>query len=257
MSCTPVTIRNLTLGEGIPKICVPIVGTTREEILAQAAALKPLPAQLVEWRCDWYQDIFCPDAFLQTLALLRAELEELPLLLTFRTAAEGGQQPITPDTYVALLTDAVGTGMVDLLDVELFMDPSVLPNLLQVAHAAGVSVIASSHDFHQTPPAEELMARLMQMQTMGADIAKLAVMPQCPQDVLTLMEVTCTAAAQLRIPLVTMSMSGMGTISRLAGEVFGSALTFGTAGKPSAPGQLDAAKLAETLMLLHRVVCGE
>jgi 3-dehydroquinate dehydratase-1 len=32
----PVVVRNVAIGEGIPKICVPIVGKTREEILDAA-----------------------------------------------------------------------------------------------------------------------------------------------------------------------------------------------------------------------------
>ena len=40
-----------------------------------------------------------------------------------------------------------------------------------------------------------------------------------------------------------MSMGKLGVISRICGEVFGSAVTFGTAGKASAPGQLPANQL--------------
>ena len=53
-------------------------------------------------------------------------------------------------------------------------------------------------------------------------------------------------------PAVTMSMAGMGVISRLCGEVFGSALTFGAAGRASAPGQMDVQDLAQVLFLLHK-----
>ena len=53
-------------------------------------------------------------------------------------------------------------------------------------------------------------------------------------------------------PIITMSMSGIGSISRLCGEVFGSALTFGAAGQTSAPGQMDVKDLAEGLALIHR-----
>ena len=35
----PVVVRGVAIGEGIPKICVPIVGNTREEILAAAEEL--------------------------------------------------------------------------------------------------------------------------------------------------------------------------------------------------------------------------
>ena len=53
----PLKIKNLILGEGIPKICVPIVGTSPEEIEAAALALSDVPADVVEWRADWLKGI--------------------------------------------------------------------------------------------------------------------------------------------------------------------------------------------------------
>ena len=32
----PVIVRNVKIGEGVPKICVPIVGVTKEEIINEA-----------------------------------------------------------------------------------------------------------------------------------------------------------------------------------------------------------------------------
>jgi 3-dehydroquinate dehydratase-1 len=52
-------------------------------------------------------------------------------------------------------------------------------------------------------------------------------------------------------PVVTMSMSPLGAVSRLVGEAFGSALTFGSAGPSSAPGQLPANELQTALDILH------
>jgi len=49
-------------------------------------------------------------------------------------------------------------------------------------------------------------------------------------------------------------MAGTGVISRLAGEVFGSALTFGAAKKASAPGQIAVADLLSVLNILHNSV---
>ena len=48
------TVRNLTIGKGIPKICVPLTGITQEEILTEAGRLEQFPADLAEWRVDWY-----------------------------------------------------------------------------------------------------------------------------------------------------------------------------------------------------------
>jgi 3-dehydroquinate dehydratase-1 len=90
------------------------------------------------------------------------------------------------------------------------------------------------------------------MQDLGADIPKIAVMPQNKKDVLTLLAATEEMASEYADrPIITMSMAGTGVISRLAGEVFGSALTFGAAAKASAPGQMGVEDLKQVLTLLH------
>ena len=77
-------------------------------------------------------------------------------------------------------------------------------------------------------------------------------MPKEERDVLNLLNATLMAREQLEIPIVTMSMGGIGTISRLCGESFGSALTFGCVGKASAPGQMELKQLKDILNQIHR-----
>ena len=90
------------------------------------------------------------------------------------------------------------------------------------------------------------------MQDLGADIPKIAVMPQSKADVLTLLSATEEMATNFADrPIITMSMAATGLISRLCGEVFGSAATFGAVGKASAPGQMNAKDLETILSLLH------
>ncbi|MET1176254.1 type I 3-dehydroquinate dehydratase, partial [Paenibacillus amylolyticus] len=85
-------------------------------------------------------------------------------------------------------------------------------------------------------------------QELGGDLPKIAVMPETTADVLRLLEATCTMNEKYADrPIITMSMAGKGIISRLAGEVFGSAMTFGAAKKASAPGQIAAGELKEIL----------
>ena len=76
-------------------------------------------------------------------------------------------------------------------------------------------------------------------------------MPKSNKDVLTLLAATEEASCRIHGPVITMSMAGTGLVSRLCGEVFGSALTFGTAGMASAPGQIDALKLRDILTVIH------
>ena len=52
-----VSIKNMVLGEGQTKICVPIIGRTKEEILAKATSISSIEADIVEWRVDFYEDV--------------------------------------------------------------------------------------------------------------------------------------------------------------------------------------------------------
>lgn len=248
-----VKVRNIEIGAGIPKICVPIVGVTREEILAAAENIKSTKADVVEWRVDWYEDIFDFTKTEATMQALREVLGEMPILFTFRTSKEGGEKAIETEAYVELNQNAAKTGLIDLVDVEAFTGDEAVKAVVETAHANGVKVIASNHDFHKTPAKEEIVSRLRKMQELGADIPKIAVMPQNKKDVLTLLAATEEMVSEYADrPIITMSMSGTGVISRLCGEVFGSALTFGAVGKVSAPGQMGIEDLTTVLGLLHK-----
>lgn len=248
-----VKVRNIEIGAGIPKICVPIVGVTREEILAAAENIKSTKADVVEWRVDWYENIFDFTKTEATMQALREVLGEMPILFTFRTSKEGGEKAIETEAYVELNQNAAKTGLVDLVDVEAFTGDDVVRAVVEIAHENGVKVIASNHDFHKTPAKEEIVSRLRKMQELGADIPKIAVMPQNKKDVLTLLAATEEMVSEYADrPIITMSMSGTGVISRLCGEVFGSALTFGAVGKVSAPGQMRIEDLTTVLGLLHK-----
>lgn len=249
----PVVVRNIKIGEGIPKICVPIVGVTKEDILNEAKTFETVPADILEWRVDWFEYAFDTEQVKEVLKQLRAALKDKPLLFTLRTFKEGGQKAVEPKAYAALNIAAVKTGCIDLLDVEAFTGDGVVKDMIEAAHKHGVKVIASNHDFNQTPEKDVMIGRLRKMQELGADISKIAVMPQSKKDVLTLLAATEEMYREhADRPIVTMSMAGVGAISRLCGEVFGSALTFGAAKKASAPGQLDVNDLAEVLSLLHK-----
>lgn len=247
-----VKVKNTIIGEGMPKICVPIVAKTKAEILEEAKALKDIPVDVVEWRVDWFEGVDSHELILEVLKELSPELGTLPLLFTFRTSKEGGERAIETEEYAALNKFAAATGLVDLVDVEVFTGDEVVQEIIESAHASGVKVVASNHDFFKTPSCEEIVSRLRKMQELGADIPKIAVMPTCKLDVLTLLQATVIMSEQYSDrPIITMSMAGQGVISRLSGEAFGSALTFGAAKKASAPGQINVNALADVLKVVH------
>lgn len=247
-----VEMRGVKIGEGMPKICVPVAEKTLEDISKSLNGLLSASFDLVEWRVDHFEVAFDEKEVLNALELIREKLSDKPLLFTFRTAKEGGEKDITPEKYLELISAAIDSGLVDAVDVEVFMGDEIVSEIVCHAHEKGVVVIASNHDFDKTPSKDEIVKRLCKMQSLGADIPKIAVMPNTKKDVLVLLEATEEMVREhADRPVITMSMSGDGVISRLCGEVFGSALTFGTAGKASAPGQIDSGKLSSVLSIIH------
>ena len=247
-----IKVRDIEIGAGSPKIIVPIVCITKEDILNEAKTFDSIPVDVVEWRVDWFEHVFEFDKVEDVLKELRTALGNIPLLLTFRTKKEGGEKAIDTKDYKELNLRAAKTGYVDFIDVEIFTGDDVVREIIDGAHAAGVRVIASNHDFFKTPAKSDIIYRLRKMQDMGADIPKIAVMPQSKRDVLTLLCATDEMVTDYADrPIITMSMAGTGVISRLCGEVFGSSMTFGAAKKASAPGQMGVNDLNTVLDLLH------
>ena len=250
MSC--VDIRGCRIGEGRPKVILPIVERAEAAILEKAAQFSTLQADCVEWRVDHFDDARTPGAVARCLAKLRVALKDKLLLVTFRTKTEGGEQALSHPEYLAFLSLILDTDCADLLDIEFFTAGADLPKLVEQAHSAGVAVVCSSHDFHKTPPRAELVHRMVAMQQAGADLPKVAVMPQSRTDVLELLAATAEMAEHHpETPVITMSMGTLGAVSRLAGEAFGSAMTFANPGQASAPGQVPLEVVNQVLDALH------
>lgn len=252
MNHNTVKIRSLTLGDGIPKICIPITAATKEEMKQQTQRILAGPCDLVEWRVDFFQETEEEGWLEQTLSFVRELLGEMPILFTFRTKEEGGERSISMEAYRNWNAAAAASGCVDLVDVELNRGEDLLKEITEQVHAHGGKVVASFHDFAKTPEKETLLSVLCRMQELGADISKAAVMPKCEQDVLTLLDTSVAMKTQYADrPYITMSMSARGGISRLSGALTGSALTFATAGQASAPGQMDAVMVKQVLEALQ------
>lgn len=246
-----VSIRDIHIGEGVPKVIVPLMGNTLEELLLEIQKIKQINLDIVEWRADLLEDIEDLTKVNQTLSVIRKELYPIPLLFTFRTHREGGNKTIEDPYYKTLLIEVMKTKEIDLIDVELFS--SNVTEIVESAKENDVVVVMSNHDFEKTPAKEEIIWRLRRMQKLDAHIAKIAVMPNNPSDVLTLLDATHTMQSfYADRPIITMSMASTGAISRLAGEIFGSAATFGSGVATSAPGQIPANDLKHILEVLHK-----
>lgn len=250
-----VTVKNVTIGDGIPKICVPIVAYTKGQILADAFNIVSSRVDIVEWRADWFESATNIEKVKDVLKGLSSVLNQIPLLFTLRTAREGGKIALDPESYARINKAVIATGWADLVDIEILKEEIFSKDILESAHAVGVKVIGSSHQFDGTPSQKEMIDRLRKMQDMGADISKIAVMPKNETDVIRLLEAAAIMNEKYaKRPIAAISMARLGVVSRITGEIFGSALTFGSVKKESAPGQIESEKLYQIMQGIHRVL---
>lgn len=253
---TPLEVKGRRIGEGRPKLIAPTTSRKAADLyqtLGKFAGMKAL--DMVEVRID-YLGKLAPAEFAEvTLKAYQAAGEKI-VLVTLRNGTDGGPFIAEDKYYGDVYRAVIESGKADIIDLELFRDADMIRSLVKAAHAKGIKVIISDHEFKFTPDEGEIIRRLLLEQEFGADILKLAVMAFSPEDALTVM----TATAKMRHyysdrPMLTMAMGKWGVLTRITGEGFGSDLTFASVGgKASAPGQIPAEECLSVLETLHRAM---
>ena len=272
--------RSIPAPGGLPAVAVSLTGPSLAQARTQARSAIDAGADVLELRVDLLEEagalaapapLDAATAAAQVLECLRGLREAIdgaaPLLLTCRTAAEGGRAQLDDTAYGSLLRSVL-EGLADwaperrpaAIDVE--VQRGCLPQVCAQAHALSIDVVASFHDFEATPADEPLEEVLARMAREGADLAKIAVWPTSADDVARLLGVCARATAGagecsgLGVPVAAMSMGTLGAVSRVA-PAFGSALTFAVVpdeqgqAPASAPGQLPIQDVRRCLELLR------
>lgn len=288
MSATSLTWdgRSIPGPGGLPAVAVSLTGPSLAQARTQARSAIDAGADVLELRVDLLEEagalaapapLDAATAAAQVLECLRGLGEAIdttdgadagaPVLLTCRTAAEGGRAQLDDTAYGSLLRSVLD-GLADwtperrpaAIDVE--VQRGCLPQVCAQAHALSIDVVASFHDFEATPADEPLEEVLARMAREGADLAKIAVWPTSADDVARLLGVCARATAGagecsgLGVPVAAMSMGTLGAVSRVA-PAFGSALTFAVVpdeqgqARASAPGQLPIQDVRRCLELLR------
>lgn len=249
-----IKIKNVEIGKGIPKICIPLTGKNREEIIEEMEIVKKSNPDLIEWRVDFFEESDNPERVCEMLGTINDSFKQIPVLFTFRTKEEGGEKSIMSEDYVKLLKEVSERRLADIVDVQVFWYGEKSEDFIKELKETGAVVLASSHHFEGTPSVREMSDALYTMEKRGADIVKLAVMPQSGKDVCALLEATMERKEHSNKPMITMSMGQSGMLSRICGELTGSCVTFASGKQASAPGQIKADELKKVLGDIHDIL---
>ncbi|HCD71319.1 type I 3-dehydroquinate dehydratase [Thermovirga lienii] len=244
----PIKTRGKTLGAPKPLVCISLIDSQEPIICEETKRTIQLAPDIIELRVDAWDFIEDVETSLSVIKEVRKIAKDVPIILTCRGHWEGGFKEVSDEAKFSLYEKAVKLKLVDYIDIELAYGEEKIQKAKELLKGTSTYLIVSFHDFEKTPPEEELYSIMASEIKAGAHVAKLAVMPKKEEDVLALLAATLSTRRDFpEVPLITMSMGELGSLSRVIGGKFGSDLTFAVGNKESAPGQIPVTKLKQCL----------
>lgn len=166
----------------------------------------------------------------------------IPLIFTARRLEEGGAVAINATERANLLENVLEEAAC--IDIEV-ASICELSHLIETITSAGVPWVASFHDFKKLPESQILEEAAKHALEAGASAFKLAARLHQPADIARLAEFQL---AEHGLPVATMGMGPLATVSRLLCAQCGSVLNYGFIGEnPTAPGQWQAGMLKQAI----------
>lgn len=203
------------------KIAIPIFQAKKEDVIKVAEDCIEKGADVLEFRIDALDNPNFKD--------IQEIIEEInfPMIATNRISSEGGSFKGTEEERIDILLKCAP--LVDYVDIELQSDDKYIKQI----HDTGVTTIVSYHDFHKTPEINEIMYIVEKEQKLG-DIAKVAFMPNDLDDTLKILAILSHCENTIAI-----SMSDLGSYTRVMASKFDSPITFAAGTDVTTPGQID------------------
>ena len=203
------------------KIAIPIFQAKKEDVIKVAEDCIEKGADVLEFRIDALDNPNFKD--------IQEIIEEInfPMIATNRISSEGGSFKGTEEERIDILLKCAP--LVDYVDIELQSDDKYIKQI----HNTGVTTIVSYHDFHKTPEINEIMYIVEKEHKLG-DIAKVAFMPNDLDDTLKILAILSHCENTIAI-----SMSDLGSYTRVMASKFDSPITFAAGTDVTAPGQID------------------
>lgn len=242
-----IVIKGLEIGRGSARICAPLTGCNEAGIINELNSVVAAKPDIIEWRADYLDDTG-EDNIIRILDVINKFVPDYPLIFTLRIDKEGGNKHISQKDRLRIIKRVIQTGKADIVDIELVNGDEFIKDIIADASNAGVFTILSYHDFVETPSKEKVLDVLNEMKGKGCSIAKVALMPNCIEDVLNVMEASACFAD---LPVIAIAMGNIGKISRIGAGVFGSCITFGALNQSTAPGQVSIEEMRNIMDILR------
>jgi 3-dehydroquinate dehydratase-1 len=240
------------LGAPVPVITVPLVAETHDAIVAEARNVASLKPDMVEVRSDYWGFMEDTDKSFDMLKEVKRIIGDVPILLTCRIAAEGGNKAVSDKAKFDFYDRAIKSGLVNFIDVEFAYGDDFIKGFKKKLQGSGVSLVVSYHDFKATPAKEKIVATMEREVAAGADVVKIVVKPNSEEDVLTFLgSMLAFRRAHPDYPIIASGSGDVGRITRLIGGLFGIDLTFASGIKGSNPTQMPVGIVRESLGVIY------
>lgn len=220
-----------------PAICAPIMDSQIDSMKNTLEKSMEEGAELIELRLDMLDEVTGWEKLLR---------EDVPTIVTNRTQKEGGHYQGDEKKRVRILLEAIDSGA-PCVDIELSTSKKKRNEILKASRDKNASVIISFHDFQRVPSKQELMNKTKAMVEAGADLVKLVCFANDSQEALRMLDFLILASEKIETPIISFAMGEKGEFTRIAAPLLGSAITYASAGKKTAPGQMDISTVKKIL----------
>ncbi|MGL4606094.1 MAG: type I 3-dehydroquinate dehydratase [Eubacteriaceae bacterium] len=228
--------------------CVPMTSKNRDALFADIKGVCDYSCDYIEWRRDYFlqeNDLTWEDEK-SLLQEIKSVIGSKGIIYTYRNFSEGGAQKVADTQRLMGIQGALASGVVDYIDIELRNDDVFLSSVKESLNQQNFTeIIYSYHDFKKTPETKTIENIFREMFRGGASVAKVALMPNNSEDVKRLIATTLEISKEFNDPIIAISMSELGNITRVAPEYFGGSLTYLAGKDKTAPGQYGLNELFE------------
>ncbi len=215
-----------------------VATVTQDEDLPLLQSREEICADLLEYRLD----------MLRSQVDLLPEIinsHPLPALITVRCMDEGGHGNLDASARRKLYDRFLPAAT--LLDTEITsLTTAPFADFSQEVRDSGAILVASFHDFSGFPGRELIADRIAAAYSLGADVAKIAVVVENMSDLFELVDLVEQQAEQGHL-VSAMGMGPLGKLSRLVLAKAGSCLNYGYLRIANAPGQWPAGQLFDLI----------
>ena len=196
-----IKIRTTAIGEGRPKICIPLVSDSTELLALECMDLAGTPFDLLEWRVDYLaasQNFQMEKNLKEGYEAIRSVFPDAPVLTTVRSEPQGGARDFTEAEYIDLLSFITKEHLGDAVDIEYGQEVFDTYEMIREAKRADMPVVMSWHSLGRVMGVREIIDVIENMQAMDADILKVATIVEHPKEAALVMYAAAEAQEEFR-----------------------------------------------------------